>query len=98
MSKRAVSSHALTVGPNLINIVLDLMGRYSLYLDISGLAYEVAGVSASFDDLIIVIPAATPTRYLNWETKVLTNDLKHGEQYSVYCVKPTLAIAGKLSA
>ena len=98
MSKRAVSSHALTVGPNLINIVLDLMGRYSLYLDISGLAYEVAGVSASFDDIIVVIPAATSTRYLDWDTKVLTNDLKHGEEYCVYCVKSTATVTRKLSA
>ena len=96
MSESSVTSHSVTIRPNLVHIVLDLMRLHTLYLDVHGSAYEVLGVSTTTDD-VIIRRTPTPTRYINWDIKLLSNDRKHLQEYDIYCVKTTAALTGELT-
>jgi len=94
MNKGRVTSKAKFVGPKLVEVVGNLIGRNPLYLDITGSTHKVLGVlGASY--LLIVRKAATTTGDGNRYIEMLANDLQNGEQLSIHRVHPAPVLTGE---
>ena len=97
MGEAIVATETIDVGPDLVAVVMDFAGRYTLYLDVGGSAQEVLAVGAATHTLVMV-EAPVRTIELDWHIKVTPNYFQHGKKLSIYCVLTTPAVTGKLSA
>ena len=96
MSERIICPNPVLVGPDLVAVVLDLAGRYTLYLDVGGTAQEVKGVSST-THCLVVSETPTPTVYLDYSIKVVPNYFQNGKQFCIYGVHPARALTGELA-
>ena len=97
MGERVVRPYSILVRPHIYDVVVDLWRRYSVYLYIGRSAYQVLGASGP-PNCIVVDGAPTPTSDLNLRLKVLPHDFEDGQEFTIYCVEPTGALARKLAA
>ena len=97
MAEGFISTDAKSVWPDALNVVLDLIGSYTLYLDVGGAAKEVLRFSSTTNGLVMVL-ASSPAGDLDWDAEVVAYGFKNGEQLHIYGIKITPAPTGEFDS
>ena len=95
--KSFVPSKTKTVGPHLVDVVLNFGWRHPLYLDVGGASYQVLGV-LSPADLSISSFATTPRGDFYGAIEVLANGLQNNQKLAIYRVVSTTTGTGELTS
>jgi hypothetical protein len=95
MSESFVAAHTQSIWPDALNVILDLIGDYTLYLDVGGTTKEVKRLHSSPNGLVMVVAPGTAGD-LDWDVEVLAYGFKDSQQLHIYGIKAAPTTTGKL--